>query len=166
MSLWLRALEPEDLDVLYRVENDTALWYCGTTTAPYSRYVLRQYIQSVSGDAFHDGQVRFAIQTDDATVGFVDLVDLNAVNRRAEVAIVILDEYRCSGYATEALRLIQQYAQQLHLHQLYAYVGLDNVVSQQLFQRAGYVQSATLPDWTATHDGWQDVKLFTLRVRP
>ena len=33
----LRALEPEDLDVLYAIENDTTIWNVGNTNVPYSR---------------------------------------------------------------------------------------------------------------------------------
>ena len=36
----LRAIEPEDLDLLYRIENDRELWNVGTTNVPYSRYTL------------------------------------------------------------------------------------------------------------------------------
>ena len=36
----LRALEPEDLDILYRYENDSSLWEVGTTIAPFSRKQL------------------------------------------------------------------------------------------------------------------------------
>ena len=32
----LRALEPTDLDTLYRWENDTTLWAVSDTVAPYS----------------------------------------------------------------------------------------------------------------------------------
>lgn len=40
----LRALEPEDLELLYRWENDPELWEVGNTLAPYSRYILKEYI--------------------------------------------------------------------------------------------------------------------------
>ena len=36
----LRAIEPEDLDLLYRIENDQTLWHLGTTNVHYSRYTL------------------------------------------------------------------------------------------------------------------------------
>ena len=36
----LRALEPEDLDMLYQIENNRQLWDVGTTNVPYSRYAL------------------------------------------------------------------------------------------------------------------------------
>ena len=40
-TIRLRALEPEDLDLLYAWENDTSLWEFGSTLVPYSRYVDR-----------------------------------------------------------------------------------------------------------------------------
>ena len=36
-TVHLRAIEPEDLDLLYRIENDVKLWNVGTTNVPYSR---------------------------------------------------------------------------------------------------------------------------------
>ena len=40
----LRAIEPEDLDLLYRIENDVKLWNVGITNVPYSRYALHDYV--------------------------------------------------------------------------------------------------------------------------
>ena len=37
----LRAMEPEDLEFLYEIENDERIWNISTTNVPYSRYVLR-----------------------------------------------------------------------------------------------------------------------------
>ena len=44
LSITLRAMEPEDLDELYEIENDSDTWNAGTTNVPYSRFVLRNYI--------------------------------------------------------------------------------------------------------------------------
>ena len=46
----LRALEPEDLDLLYKIENDMKLWNVGATNVPYSRYTLHDYIATASND--------------------------------------------------------------------------------------------------------------------
>ena len=46
----LRALEPEDLDLLYKIENDMTLWNVGATNVPYSRYTLHDYIATASND--------------------------------------------------------------------------------------------------------------------
>ena len=54
----LRAMEPEDLDFLYNIENDRELWNVGNTNVPYSRYVLHDYIANSTNDIYSDGQVR------------------------------------------------------------------------------------------------------------
>ena len=40
----LRALEREDLDSLFEIENDSALWTVSDTLAPYSRDLLTKYL--------------------------------------------------------------------------------------------------------------------------
>ena len=42
----LRALEPEDLDFLYTTENDTNFWKVSNTQVPFSRFLLKQYIEN------------------------------------------------------------------------------------------------------------------------
>ena len=54
----LRALEPEDLDLLYAIENDPGTWASTAHAAFYSRYVLKQYIAAAANDIFADGQLR------------------------------------------------------------------------------------------------------------
>ena len=57
-TIHLRAIEPEDLDFLYRIENDVKLWNVGITNVPYSRYALHDYVANASGDIYTDHQVR------------------------------------------------------------------------------------------------------------
>lgn len=55
----LRAVEPEDLDLLYSWENETTLWIHGNTLAPYSKLVLRQYINdALEMDIYQSKQLR------------------------------------------------------------------------------------------------------------
>ena len=43
-TVCLRAPEPEDLELLYSWENNPEWWEIGNTLAPYSRYLLKEYI--------------------------------------------------------------------------------------------------------------------------
>lgn len=43
--IYLRAVEPEDLDIMYEMENDPSMWDISSFTVPYSRFVLKQYIE-------------------------------------------------------------------------------------------------------------------------
>ena len=148
-QIHLRALEPDDLDMLYRIENDRQLWDVGATSVPYSRYVLHDYIANASGDIYTDRQVRLVVENGvGEAVGLADIISFDAKNLRAEVGIVIDRQHRSRGYAHEALRQVADYALHvLHLHQLYAFIACDNQVSMQLFAKAGFQRSATLKDW-------------------
>ena len=145
----LRAIEPEDLDLLYRIENDVELWNVGTSNVPYSRFLLHEYVANNKNDIYSDGQVRMMVENlDGQVVGVVDLVNFDPSNRRAEVGLIILNSYRHQGYGTAVLDQITDYALRiLHLHQLYAYIDINNKSSLQLFQKAGFVVAAEIKDW-------------------
>ncbi len=148
-EITLRAMEPEDLDLLYGIENDQQLWDVGSTTVPYSRYVLHDYIANSSGDIYTDRQVRLIVATGEGeNVGVADIINFDPKHCRAEVGLVIMTRYRRHGYGLQALCQLSHYALHvLHLHQLYAFVDMSNQDSLQLFLQAGYKQSAELNDW-------------------
>ncbi len=145
----LRAMEPEDLDWLYGIENDQSLWNVGATNVPYSRYALHDYMANASNDIYADRQVRLVIENaGGSAVGIVDLVNFDPQHLRAEVGIVIDARFRRRGYASEALRLVASYSGEvLHLHQLYAVVNEANAASVGLFRKTGYGAVIRLKDW-------------------
>lgn len=154
----LRAPEPSDLDVLFRMENDEALWTVSCNVAPYSRRQLRTYIEESVHDLFAEHQVRFVIEADDAVTGCVDLTDVDAVQSRAQVGIALLPEYRGKGLASAALNRVCDYAvRRLRLHQLTAYIPCENESSLKLFERAGFERSGLLKDWLWAGERYSDV---------
>lgn len=145
----LRAIEPEDLDLLYAIENDSTIWDVSATNVPYSRYVLHDYIAHATGDIYTDRQVRLVIEIDDhQPIGLLDIFNFDPSNNRAELGIVIQKPFRHHGYALDVLEKVARYATQtLHLHQLYAYVSIHNEAAFTLFKKAGWNTSATLAHW-------------------
>lgn len=163
-NIYLRAVEPEDIDHLYKWENDTKLWIHGNTLSPYSKYTLRQYIEEAQQyDIFQSNQLRLVIckQKDNEVVGAIDIYDVDAHSRRAGIGILVDESYRKQGYAIQALTLLQQYSFEfLGLHQLYAHISTQNKMSLDLFEKAGYRQVGVLKDWIHTLDGYDDVVLL------
>ena len=145
----LRAIEPEDLDLLYRIENDVKLWNIGTSNVPYSRYTLHDYIAHASGDIYVDRQVRMMIENEaKQVIGIVDIVNFDPSNRRAELGLVIEEPYRQRGYAYSTLLAIRHYALNvIHLRQLFAFIDARNVACMKLFRKFGCEESARLKDW-------------------
>ncbi len=164
--LKLRAVEPEDLDLMYLIENDTALWPLGQNSVPFSHYALKQFIAESSNDVFRDRQLRLVIEkADGVSVGFVDLQHYDPQHHRAEVGIVVVPEQQRQGFASEALRLLAGYVSaHLGIHQLYAIVPESNTASMALFHKCGYKKTATLQDWLNTPTGWQSAAIFQLIV--
>lgn len=81
----LRAVEPEDLDFMYAVENDPRHWMVSGVTEPYSRYTLRQYIETTQNDLYMDRQLRLVIvsRQGGSPIGAVDLSDYDPYHQRA-----------------------------------------------------------------------------------
>ena len=157
----LRSPEPEDLEMMYAMENDTALWSVGNATLPYSRYTLRQYLEQSCQNLFAEHQARFVIElADGETAGMIDLADFDPLNSRAEVCIGLLGKHRGKGIATRALALLCDYAlKKLHINQLFAFIPEWNEESLRLFEKNGCKKSALLQQWQRTEKGFNDVFL-------
>ena len=159
----LRPMEPEDLDLLYRMENDPETWDVSNFSVPYSRYVLKQYIEDSQCDMFADKQLRLMIvrRTDDVVVGTVDVTDFAPMHRRGEVGIAVRKEFRGNGYAGEALTLMCDYLFRfLFVHQLTAHVAVDNGASRRLFAGAGFAECGVLKEWWFAGGRYRDVVLL------
>ncbi|MDE6582326.1 MAG: GNAT family N-acetyltransferase [Duncaniella sp.] len=161
----LRALEPEDVDILYGWENDTDVWDDGATMAPFSRALLADYVANYEPDIFKARQLRLMITITDTgeTVGAVDLYDFDPRNQRCGVGILIATPFRRKGYGVAALRLLAGYCgKHLGFHQLYSIAGVDNTASRMAFQSAGFKISGRLRSWIRNGRSYRDAYVMQL----
>ena len=162
----LRALEPEDLEVMYGWENDTELWRVSGTTAPFARHVLLRLIEEQQFDIYATRQLRLVVEFDGKAAGAVDLFEFDPQNRRAGVGVVISPEYRGRGLATDALKATERYAYEiLHLNQLWCSVTEDNAASLALFHHLGYQECGRRREWILTPTGALDEILMQKLLR-
>ena len=165
-TIYLRALEPEDLEFIYAIENNESVWEVSNTQTPYSRFLIRQYLENAHQDIYEAKQLRLAICLNDTfeAVGLIDLFDFDPKNNRAGVGIVISSETnRNSGIGSEALQLVINYAfNQLQLHQLYANIGSDNEISLQLFTKFGFQKIGVKIYWNKINNQYEDEMLYQL----
>lgn len=162
----LRALEPEDVDLLYKWENDTNVWKMSNTTVPFSRHILRQFIETQKYDIFDTRQLRLIIEQTEQNraVGAIDLFDIDPYNRRAGVGVLIYDKAdKCHGYASQALQLLIRYCfMVLGLNQLYCNVLAENTASMNLFKSKEFRVVGVKHEWVRTTTGWSDEFLLQL----
>jgi diamine N-acetyltransferase len=165
-NIYLRALEPEDLEFIYKIENEESIWEVSSTQTPYSRFLIRQYLENAHQDIYQAKQLRLAICKNETfeAIGLIDLFDFDPQNKRAGLGIVISNpDERNKGIGKESLGLLINYAfTKLNLHQLYANIGSDNAPSLKLFTNFGFFKAGTKKDWNYRNGKFYDEILFQL----
>jgi len=163
VNITLRALEPEDLEFVYKLENDERVWEVSNTQTPYSKFLIKQYLENAHLDIYEAKQLRLVICTKKKeVVGLIDLYDFNPAFRRAGIGILILDkQQRGKGFGKEALELVMKYGKtHLHLHQLYASINEDNKISQDLFVKTDFKFIGQRKDWTIVNGKFKNENLY------
>jgi diamine N-acetyltransferase len=163
-TISLRAPELEDLDLLYIWENEPSIWQVSGSLIPFSRYILKQYLEHAGKDIYEVKQLRLMIQlkSNHRPVGAVDLFDFDPHHHRAGIGILIAESSdRRQGYAREALETVIAYCfNVLHLHQVYCNIAAGNSASIKLFKEAEFVESGTKKDWLFDGSTYEDELLF------
>ena len=165
---YLRALESEDLEFLYELENDTEIWEISGTIVPYSKGVLKKYLSNAHRDIFEVKQLRLCIcGVDGDRKGLVDLFDFDPKNNRAGMGIVISKPNdRNKGIGEEAIILVMEYAFSiLGLHQIYVNILEENSISRRLFEKLGFEKIGTKKDWVRWGNSFKNEILYQ-KIRP
>lgn len=188
VKIWLRAMEPGDIDAIYSWENDPAVWNDSAAHQPFSRHALSQFIEENSGvDIYSCRQLRLMAEREEIiqcghnnpmdanipaptpknvlckhyAVGCIDLFDFDPYHRRAGVGIIVDSHYRRQGNGIQMLAELEEFASHhLSLHQLHCIIATGNKASIALFEKAGYSQCGTLQQWIQSDDKWTDAYFY------
>ena len=161
----LRALEPEDLSFLFQIENNESFWEISHTQAPFSKFILKQYLENAHLDIYQAKQLRLIIEdkTNKHPIGMIDLFDFNPQHKRAGIGILIHPNFQQNGFASEALSLLIKYCfTHLQLHQLYANITDDNKNSIHLFTKHQFKEIGVKKDWIVSNNIYKNEILFQL----
>jgi len=164
-KITLRAPELQDIDSLYKWENDESIWYLSNTNLPFSRFDLEQFILNSNHDVFVEKQYRFMIEKNDSRelIGCVDLFEFDPKNKRVGVGILIDEKYRNQGFASVALDILIQYVfEQLDVHQIFCNILSSNAESLILFKRKQFSIIGVKRDWVFSVGKYHDEVLLQL----
>jgi len=159
----LRALEPADLKLLYKWENDFNNWVFGNTLSPYSMFTLDEFIKTASYDIFVNKQLRLIIESikENKPAGAIDLYDIDFLHKRTGIGILIDAEFRNMGLASASLEVISSYVfGVLNMKQLYCHITSGNKESIILFEKNGFIRSGCLKKWILQSGKWKDVYIY------
>ncbi len=166
--IYLRALEPEDLDFIHTIENDESIWELSNTQTPYSKFLIKQYLEHAHKDIYEVKQLRLVIcNYEDNALGMIDIFDFDFKNRRAGIGILIKEsKNRQKGFGKEALNLLIDYCHKhLDLHQLYCNISEENSASIKLFANQGFKEIGLKKDWNYVNGSFKNEYLFQLIIK-
>lgn len=158
-NIILRALEPDDVELLYKWENSAEVWKVSNTRTPLSKFALAAYIKSADKDIWETRELRVVIELNSGkAIGTLELFDFDPYHGRAGVGVMIYEaSERRKGVATEALQILIDYAcNELGIVQLYANVSESNTASLSLFKKLGFETCGVKKKWLRTPTGWEN----------
>jgi diamine N-acetyltransferase len=117
-------------------------------------------VDSAQEDIASSKQVRFMINImhTKQTVGILDIFDIDFLNSRAGMGILVDKNFRHQEIGAEAVALAANYLfNTLHLHQIYCNVIISNPVSLKLFEKCEFSVIGIKKEWKKTQNGFEDV---------
>lgn len=165
-NIYLRALEPKDLEFIYTIENDENIWEMSNTQTPYSKFLIKQYLENAHQDIYEAKQLRLVIckKNDETAIGLIDLFEFDARNNRAGIGIIIKEDCdKNSGFGSESLQLLIAYSfKKLNLNQIFANISPENLASLKLFTKFGFEKIGIKKQWNLIDGVYKDEILFQL----
>lgn len=140
----LRAIELSDAEVLRSMINDEEIermmW---GYSFPVAHHQQIKWIENLSGEK---NVFRAMIDVDGVGIGTVILSDLDMRSGTAEIHIKIANAgKRGRGHGTDAVLALLRYAfEELRLNCVYCRVKEDNIASQKMFEKCGFVKEGCL----------------------
>ncbi len=141
-SISLRNIQPDDWDLLLRIEHSPDSRNYTTLQMP-SEVELKEFLNSTH-DFFIHGQIRFVIESNGVGIGFLDFSDASIDYRFASIGIYILPEFRERHLALDAIFQSLTLAKKYGIEKLLAFVEPLNMASINLFLKAGFRYSESI----------------------
>lgn len=164
-NIFLRKPEPEDLEFLYKIENNPEYWFVSDTKAPYSRWQLKQHIENSIYDIYTNKELRLIIcqKKTNLQIGIIDLFEFDPANSRCGIGIIIDKKFQNLGIAYQSLEICLSYCFNiLDLHQVWCNILSENAISVKLFTKFGFELTGILKEWKKIENRFVDVGFYQL----
>ncbi|MGW5355959.1 GNAT family N-acetyltransferase [Streptomyces sp. NPDC004031] len=148
--LYLRELEPGDIDAVHAACQDPEIPRWTNVPSPYTRAHAEEFVGQISPQGWRDDTLyNFGVFTRESgalvsSMGLVRLGQLAAPVRQAELGYWTAKEQRGRGYTVEAARAVCRWAfESLGVERLEWYADAGNEGSRAVALRLGFVMEGT-----------------------
>jgi len=157
----LRPWIDSDIPALTALRNDISIQaQLLSRTRGSSPMQIRDWLSARSS---HNDRLFYVIaeSATDRCGGFLQIDKLNFLDRRAELGICVLPDFRGRGFAKEAISLVKGYlVAYWNLRKLNLSVRADNAVARQVYCKIGFRECGRLRSHVFVEGNWHDVVLM------
>ena len=142
-KIYLKPIDYGDEETLYKIVNTEGMEHMNGKIQGITREEARRWVEDIAKDALSSKKEKYSfLAIDKASKTAVGLVLFNINNfksRYAGIGYGFIPTYRKKGYATEAVRLILEFAfKELNMETVYAGADHNNIASQKTLLKAGF----------------------------
>lgn len=106
------------------------------------------------------------IEGSDKIIGIIGLYQIQPENHRAEIGYMSLPEYNGKGYISEAIKAVIEYGfEEMSLHSIEAVIDPDNIASEKVLQKNGFVKEAHILENELWEGKFWDTVIYSLLRR-
>ena len=96
-------------------------------------------------------------------IGIIGHYKISPENHRAEIGYMSLPETNGKGYMSEAIKAVVAYGfQQMNLHSIEAIIDPENIASEKVLQKNGFVKEAHLRENELWEGKFRDTVIYSL----
>jgi ribosomal-protein-alanine N-acetyltransferase len=143
--LVLRKTTMNDVEAVFFLRSEPELQKYIDRDPAQSVDEAKAFIQLITDNLDNNVGVSWAItlKDEDAMIGSIAIWRIDKGNYRAEIGYVLHPAYQGKGLMHEAMQTIIDYGfREMKLHSLEANINPDNLASQKVLERAGFVKEA------------------------
>ncbi|MHB8575005.1 MAG: GNAT family N-acetyltransferase [Dehalococcoidia bacterium] len=156
----LRAIERDDLPVLWQINNDLDIEIAGggDPPEPVSLARMQAEFDKKAADGERDG-MRFGIEADGKLVGLCELRDLSSTDRTAELGITIgAHAYLGHGYGRDTVNVLLDYAFRLrNVRRVWLRVLANNERAIRCYLACGFIEEGRLRQHVWSNGSYLDL---------
>jgi ribosomal-protein-alanine N-acetyltransferase len=166
--LLLRRIDPSDADVILALRGNPELMKYIPRPLAKTKEDALAFIEMIDTNWETNTAITWSItlKEDSTTIGNIGYYRIQPENHRAEIGYMALAEYHGKGYVTEAIQALLRYGfEQMQLHSVEAVIDPNNIASERVLQKNGFVKEAHLIENEMWNGTFLDTVIYSLLKR-
>lgn len=166
--LIFRAITNEDASIIFELRSNPETM----------KYVPRPLVKDIDGALDHIKMIQekiisneginwaICLKENQKMIGLIGHYKIQPENHRAEIGYMILPEYNNKGYVSEAVKLLLDYGfNTLNLHSIEAIIDPNNIASEKVLQKSGFIKEAHLIENEYYNGTFIDTVIYSILKR-